>query len=205
MWLCCLLLLTFLRPVLGGDGQFYNPPPSATTTTGYLQQDLVWTAGDIQTINFTTTVTSYTIALWQQFLNGSLAQGPVIFRMPLSLTDYWRGPISDAARISQRPRQVISPTLIGASRRTVLIWMNLICSSFGSILAMRPSKGLRPEPPSPPIISTSPEQFQTARHLARVVEALIPVRLLSRSRARARPQPKARARRPRLVPSHQQT
>lgn len=39
-----------------------------------------WTVGDIQTIEYTTTETEYTIALWQQ-LDGAGTLGPILFRM----------------------------------------------------------------------------------------------------------------------------
>lgn len=66
-------------------GEFYNPPGVAFVDGDY-SLDLVWTAGDVQTINFTTTYTNYTIAIWQQSLvNDSTFLGPVIFGMSLPI------------------------------------------------------------------------------------------------------------------------
>lgn len=61
-------------------GRFFNPPNTDADDPGYAN-DPVWTVGETKTIQFTTTYSNYTIALWQQQLaGGSATLGPIIFR-----------------------------------------------------------------------------------------------------------------------------
>lgn len=61
-------------------GRFFNPPNTDADDPGYAH-DPIWTLGETKTIQFTTTYSNYTIALWQQTLaGGSAALGPIIFR-----------------------------------------------------------------------------------------------------------------------------
>lgn len=61
-------------------GRFFNPPNTDPDDPGYAD-DPIWTIGETKTIQFTTTYSNYTIALWQQTLaGGSATLGPIIFR-----------------------------------------------------------------------------------------------------------------------------
>lgn len=61
-------------------GRFFNPPNTDASDPGY-ENDPVWKIGETKTIQFTTTYSNYTIALWQQTLaGGSATLGPIIFR-----------------------------------------------------------------------------------------------------------------------------
>ena len=61
-------------------GRFFNPPNTDADDPGYAN-DPIWTISETRTIQFTTTYSSYTIALWQQTLaGGSATLGPIIFR-----------------------------------------------------------------------------------------------------------------------------
>ena len=68
-------------------GRFFQPPNSpANPEDNAFSNNPVWSVGDVQTIQFTTTFLNYTIALWQQALPGRPLQGapavrgPIIFR-----------------------------------------------------------------------------------------------------------------------------
>jgi hypothetical protein len=63
-------------------GRFFNPPNSpADLADNAFSENPVWTIGEVQTIQFTTTYLNYTIALWQQDLRqGAATLGPIIFR-----------------------------------------------------------------------------------------------------------------------------
>ncbi|KAH6647401.1 hypothetical protein BKA67DRAFT_385963 [Truncatella angustata] len=61
-------------------GKFFNPP-NAPESPSPFSDNAVWAVGDVQTIKFTTTYSNYTVALWQQNLEGGFALlGPVIFQ-----------------------------------------------------------------------------------------------------------------------------
>lgn len=60
-------------------GRFFDPADTGPELD--YSDDDTWTIGDTQTIKWTTTYTSYTIALWQQILPGGPATlGNIIFR-----------------------------------------------------------------------------------------------------------------------------
>lgn len=83
--LCGLLLQSVNGSIQGSiqrstaTGRFFNPADTGPQLD--YSDDDVWTIGETQSIKWTTTYTSYTIALWQQILPGGPATlGNVIFR-----------------------------------------------------------------------------------------------------------------------------
>ncbi|KAM0811778.1 hypothetical protein AB5N19_12134 [Seiridium cardinale] len=66
-------------------GRFINPANAPDTPATY-GENALWTVGEVQTIKFTTTYSNYTIALWQQSIEGGSALlGPVIFQTQTSV------------------------------------------------------------------------------------------------------------------------
>jgi hypothetical protein len=80
-----MLLYLLLLPVVIAQqlsGQFFNPPKSDNSRD--FSVNVVYTVGDTETIQWTTTLSNYTMTLWQQVLangGGAATPGPSIFRM----------------------------------------------------------------------------------------------------------------------------
>lgn len=84
-----LLLLLIIPPGRTQDARFYNPPPAAATLADATDctQNLEWALDTVQTINYTTTYTNYTIVLYQQNPDdgeGSNTNGTLVFGKYLS-------------------------------------------------------------------------------------------------------------------------
>lgn len=57
-------------PLALAEAQFYVPGPPPYPT---------WKTGEVQKIQYRTTFTTYTIALWQEY-NGGATLGPILYR-----------------------------------------------------------------------------------------------------------------------------
>ncbi|KAK6062960.1 hypothetical protein SCUP515_12858 [Seiridium cupressi] len=84
-------VILFLAELVRSDqpsvaaGRFINPANAPDTPATY-GKNALWTVGEVQTIKFTTTYSNYTIALWQQSIEGGSALlGPVIFQTQTSV------------------------------------------------------------------------------------------------------------------------
>jgi hypothetical protein len=77
-----LLIITISSLCEAGDtlvGSFINPPQPVLGQATY-DTNPVWTLGETQTVQWTTTYTNYTITLWQQVGRSSARKGPSVFR-----------------------------------------------------------------------------------------------------------------------------
>jgi hypothetical protein len=80
MMLLALLLLDAVSFVFAQSvGTFFNPPAAVKNQPDF-STNPVWTVGETEAIQWTTTYLNYTIALWQQILDEDAAlRGPSIF------------------------------------------------------------------------------------------------------------------------------
>lgn len=85
MWiLYSLFIIIVFSPFCDADntpeGTFINPPQSLHGEPSF-DSNPIWTIGETQRVQWTTTYTDYTITLWQQLGHNDASEGPSIFRM----------------------------------------------------------------------------------------------------------------------------
>lgn len=67
-WVISLLGLCGLASAIDSNGIFSHPPKSGPSL--FYLDNIVLTLGDTEELKWSTGMTSYTLTLWQQFLNG---------------------------------------------------------------------------------------------------------------------------------------
>lgn len=71
-------------------GKFSNPPPMSQGNQMAFSSNPVYSAGQVISVEWTTTYSEYTIALWQQDLVGDSAiLGLIIFGMSVVVSRLW--------------------------------------------------------------------------------------------------------------------